>query len=77
MAVRTSQNELMFVTAASGPANARVMTVQRARYSTAASSHSRNNRVFLRQILGEQGPAGAAGPQGPAGAGSEGGFWLF
>jgi outer membrane receptor protein involved in Fe transport len=74
-------NELMFVTAASGPANARVMTVVRARYSTAASSHSRNARVFLRQILGERGPAGAQGPAGPTGpagpAGDGGSFWLF
>ena len=48
-------NELMLVTATSGPNSARVLTVVRGQRGTTAANHNRNNNVYLRQTFGNSG----------------------
>jgi hypothetical protein len=65
-------NELMKVTASSGPNTALVLTVTRAQLGTIAANHNKNATVSLRQILPLPGATGATGAVGATGVGSTG-----
>jgi hypothetical protein len=60
-------NELISVTSTSYSGSVGTFTISRGILGTVATAHNKNSIVYLRMIVGPQGPIGATGPTGAVG----------